>query len=136
MFGLILSLITGLANLAKLLLVAGRAGSGSLAQRGAAWQAYVNFDIIALVAYLPYLCVVTFLFFRRDKATPILMILTYAIGLLLKTADRFLAGSINSADASPHYVSPGRLLLVSFCIGLVWSAYFLFSKRVKQTFVN
>ena len=130
--GLILSLITGLLNLARMLLMLDRRG----AQGGTAWHTYATFNVLAQVAYLPFLIVVTFLFFRRDRLAPILMVASYAVGLLLRALDHTLAGRVESIAAGADHARAGRLLIFSLCFGLVWGAYFLFSKRVKETFVN
>lgn len=92
-------------------------------------SAVLMFDAICDVALVAALIVLNVLFYGKKKTFPRWFIIFLAISLILAFAIH--QTMLNYVPTYPSLAAFG-----SFVSACVWTAYFVFSKRVKQTFVN
>jgi hypothetical protein len=94
------------------------------------------FEIILNVTYLLYALVVPVYFFQRRKAAPILVIILFLFNMFFVAVNGTITQWLPSevAGAAPKF------RLGEFAIGavwfLLWTVYFMISKRAKGTFVR
>jgi hypothetical protein len=77
------------------------------------------------------------LFYKRRNILPRLIIIYYAANLIILILDTFLAytlspDSYTAAEKNKSYLLIGRTMIVT----AIWIAYFIKSKRVKETFTK
>ncbi len=94
------------------------------------------FELIYNLLYLVFVILVIVLFFKRRSILPKSIIIMYATVLLFTTVDTVLALQLNpsvftEAEKDEFYIE----ILRSAVRAAIWIPYFMFSDRVKQTFV-
>ena len=97
----------------------------------------VKQEIIYSIIILVPSVFILFLLLKKSKILPVIMISYYIVAILL-TFSRYLR--IKSMTNLPNYYDHLNgaidLAVYTFVSCAVWAAYFKFSKRVKNTFVN
>ena len=99
------------------------------------WGPLLIFELLGNVFFLVFSLVLVIFFFQKRKALPTMIITFYLLNLFFVVSDHFLA---NLIPLIANQSDQGSLLEIfrSAIASLIWVPYFLFSKRVKGTFVN
>jgi hypothetical protein len=98
-----------------------------------ALAALVTCQIAANIVFLIGLLLLNYLFFTRKRTFPLCMIL-YRV---LRTGELLiLLVAFRAASSSPEFAGSGAKFFIALLGTLIWVPYFLFSRRVKATFVR
>ena len=102
----------------------------------ALWAQLIIFEMTGNLAIIILSLVTMYFMFRKSKRTPTVAITWYAVGFVFVVADFFLASMIPAiADMPTDFETVKEISRASFGV-LIWIPYFLFSKRVKATFIE
>lgn len=99
------------------------------------WAKLLVFELIAKIGLIVFTLIVIVYFFRKRRILPTMMVFLLILYLILVSVDYFHSNFIllmkdqNSADTL-------RELIQSIIVCSIWVPYFLFSRRVKGTFVH
>jgi transglutaminase-like putative cysteine protease len=98
-----------------------------------AWAVIVIFELIYNVSVIVFIGLLLILFFKKRTILPRLIMYFYALTAIVNLADYYLIKRFVDFDFVDGNTSTAvmRSILVAF----IWIPYFLFSKRVKNTFV-
>jgi len=100
------------------------------------WKPVLLFELASSSAILGLNAMAVFLFFRKQRVFPKVMILGIPIIFILILIGYYLSGLIPAVAESPDYSKEKSALIVRFIALHVWIPYFLLSERVKKTFVR
>lgn len=100
------------------------------------WKAFIIYNAVVGFVFVLMNIVATILSFGKRRLFPKLSIGFIPLIFLLTLIGYNLAGRIPSVAEKPAYALQGYVLILKFFALHVWIPYFLFAKRVKQTFVN
>ncbi len=92
---------------------------------------YVIIDLTVFLLLLIYQLVTLTAFFLKKPYTPTLMIINYLVGLFISISTNIWGTALMNSDPNLALIS----IMPNFIGTLIWVPYFLFSKRVKNTFV-
>lgn len=99
------------------------------------WAPVIIFEIAANVVMVAFAVVLIWLFLKKSRRIPTLMIVWLVTLLVVQIVDQAFARQIPAVAAEPD--PQGFRDMVRAVIGVViWVPYFLKSKRVKNTFVE
>ena len=99
------------------------------------WAPVIGFELAANCLIIAAAITLVWLFFRKSKRVPMLMVAWYVGTILVQIIDLLLAGQIPAVAAQQD--SEGiKELGRSIAVAMIWIPYFLVSKRVKNTFVE
>jgi len=102
---------------------------------GTLWAPLVIAELAGNSVFLIVSVVIAVLFFRRHHWVPRLVILFMAVNILFVGADYFIInyflvrGDLINLDATVNFVRTA-------VAGAIWIPYFMFSRRVAQTFTR
>jgi hypothetical protein len=99
------------------------------------WAPLLIFEIGGNLLFIAFAVALLFLLFTKSYRFPTLFILFIVLNLVFVVCDFFLGGLI-PAVAAVNDESAVRELVRSFLGLIIWGPYFLYSRRVKNTFVN
>lgn len=99
------------------------------------WEPFWIFNLLAHAAYLVFPILILVLIFRYDRRVPVYMINFYGINIFLNIIIYIMVQGIGVSDNTLIHESI-KDLVRSIVIGFVWIPYFIFSSRVKATFVR
>jgi transglutaminase-like putative cysteine protease len=99
------------------------------------WEPFWVLNLLVHAAYLVFPVLILVLIFRYDRRVPVYMIYFYAVNVFLNILMFILIKSINTSDIS-LLSECIKDLVRSIIIGSVWIPYFIYSSRVKETFVR
>lgn len=112
------------------------------------WKSLLNYEdlltailfaveIIYNLLYLVFSLLIVFLFYKRRTILPRFAIILYSSTLLFLIIDTIAAIQINPlAFTSTEKQIFNKEIVSAFISAAIWIPYFIFSKRVKQTFVK
>jgi hypothetical protein len=98
-----------------------------------AWAVIVIFELIYNVSLIVFVGLLLFLFFKKRTILPRLIIYFYALSATVSFADYYLMKRFVNIDLADGNTSTA--VMRSVLVACIWIPYFLFSKRVKNTFV-
>jgi len=97
----------------------------------------VVFELVYNSVFIVFSVLVLLLFFRRRSIAPRMVIIFYASTFIFLTLDSLIAFGVNDTSYSEiEKVQVFKEISVSFIKAAVWIPYFIFSKRVKNTFIE
>ena len=99
------------------------------------WAPLLIFECAGNAIFIIFSIVLLVFFFPKSRLLPKLIIFYLVLNLLFVAGDFFLADLIPAVaeQSNPHSAKElGRAIIGA----MIWVPYFLFSKRVKQTFVR
>lgn len=99
------------------------------------WAPMLIFEVTANCVVILFSIVLLWLFFKKSKRVPMLVITWYLVIIGAQIVDEILGGRIPAVAAADDGTSL-RELARSVGTALIWIPYFLVSKRVKNTFVR
>lgn len=102
----------------------------------ALWGPLLIFEIIGNLAIIALSLVTLYFLFRKSKRTPSFAIIWISTSFVVVVADFFLAELIPAIAAMPADFETVKELIRSTVSAAIWIPYFLFSKRVKATFIE
>ncbi len=102
----------------------------------ALWGPLIVFEIIGNLAIITLSLVTLYFMFRKSKRTPAVAITWISVGFIVVIADFFLADLIPAIANMPTDFEVVKELIRSSFAVVIWIPYFLFSKRVKATFIE
>jgi transglutaminase-like putative cysteine protease len=104
-------------------------------QYHALWEPLLLFGLAANLAILVLSCLVLVVFFQRRRSAPRLYIAMICGSALVLVVDHLGAWQIPDANAA---IAPSDVASVGHSVlsAILWTSYFLLSKRVKSTFVR
>ena len=108
---------------------------GSIAYRPY-WKPVLLFELASSSAILGLNAVALVLFFRKQRVFPKVIILGIPIIFILMLIGYYLSSLIPAIAESKYYSKQTSVLIVRFIALHVWIPYFLFSEKVKKTFVR
>jgi hypothetical protein len=98
------------------------------------WAPVLTFEIIARLLIIVLAIVTLVLLFRKSKKTPSFAIALWSIGAIYALMLYFLADLIPAVAEQSNPYDPMRLWAIASAA--IWIPYFIFSRRVKATFVR
>lgn len=100
------------------------------------WKSALIFEVISNSLTLLVNAIALVLFFRKHRTFPTLMVVTIPLLFAVMLVRHFLDGLVPAVAASQAYGNETHTVIIKFIALHVWVPYFLFSKRVKRTFVR
>ena len=100
------------------------------------WGPLLVFEIVGNLSIIVASLVTLYFMFRKSRRTPALAITWLAIGFVVVVADFFFADMIPAVSDMPTDLESVKEIARSSFGVLIWIPYFLFSKRVKATFIE
>jgi Protein of unknown function (DUF2569) len=100
------------------------------------WTAVLIYDAATSSLILIMNIVMLWLFFRKKRVFPKLIVVSIPLMFVIFLAGYFLSGVIPAVAESKEYAKQGQDLIVRFVGVHIWIPYFLLSKRVGRTFVR
>lgn len=100
------------------------------------WKPVLLFELISASVILAFNVVGLILFFRKHRFFPTFVVVAIPVIFVLMLVDYCLEGFVPAIAATQDYVKQGHGIIVKFIALHVWIPYFLFSERVKRTFVR
>jgi glucan phosphoethanolaminetransferase (alkaline phosphatase superfamily) len=97
------------------------------------WSMLVIFELMYNVFIIVLLVLLLVLFFRRRTILPRLIMAYYALSFVVNVVDYILARQI--LNTGLENTDSGKTMVQSFIIAAIWIPYFLYSNRVKRTFI-
>jgi hypothetical protein len=99
------------------------------------WEPLITFEIISILVIVVLAVATLVLLFQKSKKTPAFAIVWAGTGALMMVFDDFFGGLIPAAaqQYNLYYDTAATAAIVGAAI---WILYFLFSQRVKATFVR
>lgn len=99
------------------------------------WAPVIGFELAANCLIIAASIAIVWLFFRKSRRVPLLMVAWYVGTILVQIVDLLFAGQIPAVAAQED--NDGlKELARSSVVAMIWIPYFLVSKRVKNTFVE
>ena len=97
------------------------------------WSLLVIVEMIIHVLFIVYVGLLIVLFFKRRTVLPGLMIILYISIFVYNLGDHIIAAKV----LNQTHVDPKTIFLIAgnFIGAVIWIPYFLYSNRVKNTFV-
>lgn len=112
-------------------LLNGSSWSGLIAQGRYGLFAFLFFEHVYNVLYLLFSILIVVLFYQRRSSLPLLICISYFVSLVVTSLDVFVTTTyLNSEDKDTY-----RDLIRIFVATVIWIPYFIYSVRVKETFV-
>lgn len=99
------------------------------------WAPLLIFEAVGNIGFIIFAIIVMVYLFTKSRLLPRMIIAFMILNLLFVIADFFLANMI-PAVAEQRDIADLKELVRTFIGTVIWVPYFLFSKRVQQTFVN
>lgn len=99
------------------------------------WAPLVVVELAGNAFFLVFAVCLAMLFFRQQKCVPTLAIVFLVANIIFVSFDFFTTHFI-ILRASPIKMDAITNLVRSAAAGLIWIPYFIFSGRVRRTFVN
>ena len=99
------------------------------------WSAILVFEICVNLFFLIFALALNFLFFTKSYRLPALYIAFLLLRILFVVLDSFLINLIPALAALSNSGLPSEFVS-SVIPAFIWVPYFLYSKRVKDTFVK
>jgi hypothetical protein len=99
------------------------------------WAPLIIFEIAANAVMVAFGLIILWLFVKKSRRVPMLMIIWMVALAVVQVADLALARQIPAVAAEPDPQSM-RDLFRSVLAAVIWVPYFLSSRRVKNTFVE
>ena len=96
----------------------------------------VFFEVIFNAASIAFNILILIIFFKRRSIAPRLIIAFYAFNLIGLSIDALAASTIPSIQSITATADIYSEVLKSLISCLIWIPYFIYSERVKDTFVN
>ncbi|HSE20784.1 MAG TPA: DUF2569 domain-containing protein [Pyrinomonadaceae bacterium] len=100
------------------------------------WKPVLLFGVLSSSAILLITVLALFLFFRKQRLFPKVIVAGIPMIFLLMLVGYYLQGLVPAIAATPDYEKQKHVLMLKFIALHVWLPYFLVSNRVKQTFVR
>ena len=100
------------------------------------WKPVLLFEIISASVIFAFNVILLILFFRKHRFFPTFVVVAIPVIFVLMLVGYCLDGFVPAIAANPIYARQGHAIIVKFIALHVWIPYFLFSERVKRTFVR
>ncbi len=136
MMGLVVSPFIMLAGMAGNASAIVNAQAKLIEAANSGYKALLVDEIIMNFCLLAYLLYTTVKFFGRQHSAPRLIIIFFALGLVLGLRDLVLTCLVFRIHINLALAATLPPLLAKLGSAAIWIPYFLFSKRVKRTFLN
>lgn len=98
------------------------------------WKSILILDLISSSVILILTLLTSIAFFRKSRIFPALAIATMITILSLTLVGHYYLGLIPAIASTAAYAKEGEQMIIRFLAMGIWLPYFLFSKRVKETF--
>jgi hypothetical protein len=100
------------------------------------WKPVLLYEVMAGPVFIFLNVVALWLFFRKKRVFPKLMVILIPSFFVLMLVDYYLLGLIPTIAESANYSRHGRELIIRFFAMHIWIPYFLLSDRVQKTFLR